>query len=252
MKIRRMVARQQPSVLCKASNTAAGDSHVRAVKCLPAFALSALLPKPTPSWSHKSHEPNSRCTFFAARSGRAVSVNQECVMICNTIRVQTSQTSRYESGKIVSTVKRDLPWLPLPPCLVWACGSHVGPWLQRISRAAPGNPAKQPTESPPPGGWPCGSPSPAKRGQPALQVRRIWLMQLSRSLIAWKAAVRWDASSLGTSSWDFACAVQRLARLPLGEHRTAFWKEVTHAARHREFQPRASFCRIRPGSWTKI
>ncbi|CAE7528575.1 plbC [Symbiodinium natans] len=54
------------------------------------------------------------------------------------------------------------------------------------------------------------------------------------------------AETLGTSCWDFACAVQRLSRLPLGEHQTDFWVEVTHVIRQNQssLQPRelALFC----------
>eukprot|EP00439_Symbiodinium_sp_Y106_P082389 s1553_g21.t2 len=61
-----------------------------------------------------------------------------------------------------------------------------------------------------------------------------------------EAKAAWSAETLGTSLWDFACAVQRLSRLPLGEHDKAFWTEVTHVIRQTQasLQPRelALFC----------
>ncbi|CAE7034740.1 unnamed protein product [Symbiodinium sp. CCMP2456] len=61
-----------------------------------------------------------------------------------------------------------------------------------------------------------------------------------------EAQVGWSAETFGTSVWDFACAVQRLSRLALGEHERAFWTEVTHVIRqtHLSLQPRelALFC----------
>eukprot|EP00927_Polykrikos_kofoidii_P024630 TRINITY_DN22364_c0_g1_i1.p1 TRINITY_DN22364_c0_g1~~TRINITY_DN22364_c0_g1_i1.p1 ORF type:complete len:661 (-),score=72.42 TRINITY_DN22364_c0_g1_i1:129-2111(-) len=39
---------------------------------------------------------------------------------------------------------------------------------------------------------------------------------------------QWGPSvSLGANLWDFVCAVQRLARLPLGDQRAPFWDEVS-------------------------
>ncbi|CAE7262871.1 unnamed protein product [Symbiodinium sp. CCMP2592] len=61
-----------------------------------------------------------------------------------------------------------------------------------------------------------------------------------------EAKAAWSAETFGTSLWDFACAVQRLSRLPLGEHEKAFWTEVTHVIRQTQvsLQPRelALFC----------
>ncbi|CAK9110436.1 Uncharacterized protein SCF082_LOCUS51292 [Durusdinium trenchii] len=46
------------------------------------------------------------------------------------------------------------------------------------------------------------------------------------------------SDEIGSSLWDFACAVQRLSSLPLGSEKDAFWDEVVHVAlqRDRPFQ----------------
>eukprot|EP00913_Durusdinium_trenchii_P022721 g21337.t1 len=42
------------------------------------------------------------------------------------------------------------------------------------------------------------------------------------------------SDEIGSSLWDFACAVQRLSSLPLGSEKDAFWDEVVHVLKAKE------------------